>query len=586
MRRLKWIVIAWVIFSLAIGPGALAQDSDTPLGFPTEHKEFLSGAAQDLLFGPEAAAPAPLAAVAAPVARTSTLLASSSAVGPNIRVNAPQQSFPNGLLGRSETTIAASADGMQLVAGWNDAQGFCGAPFGSACTPQSPPGLSGYAYSTDGGLTWTDGGGPDPFGGVLSRGDPWLDRGGRDGKTFFYANLAVDAATGASLGLGVWRGRFTGNSFAWTDVKVIDSPRNAITPDADFYDKEAIAVDSKGNGYVSLTNFQELCGLPQFGFGQIEVWRTHDGGDTWQGPAIAGPEAPDSVADCGFSGTLQQSSHVAIGPGGEVYVTWQYGPFFAADGTTSTNAAIYFARSLNGGVTFEKPVKLADINSMRQNPPVGYNRSRINDHPRIAAVQSGWHRGGLYVVFYSAVAPVGSAPQVACPPGQSGPCFGQNLVSSQAYISWSNNRGKTWSAPVPVAPPVPPSGVKRLWPVVSLYQSRDVNVTYYEISETQLTADPADIECSRTVDGGRRVGTQTSIVDVYVVTSRDGALTFSPPVKVTTASTNWCPALSNIRPNFGDYIDARNVGAKVLTVWADARVTGTAVDTYFAAVQP
>ena len=36
------------------------------------------------------------------------------------------------------------------------------------------------------------GGAPDParFGNVFTRGDPWMDRGGYDQDTFFYANLS------------------------------------------------------------------------------------------------------------------------------------------------------------------------------------------------------------------------------------------------------------------------------------------------------------------------------------------------------------------------------------------------------------
>ena len=128
-------------------------------------------------------------------------------VGPNAAANGPQAFFPNGLVGRSETTIAGTDDGQLLIAGWNDAQGFCGAPFGNPCPQQVPHGLSGYGFSVDGGLTWIDGGGPDVFNNILSRGDPWLDRGGFDGQTFFYANLAIDAPTGASLGVSVHRGR-------------------------------------------------------------------------------------------------------------------------------------------------------------------------------------------------------------------------------------------------------------------------------------------------------------------------------------------------------------------------------------------
>ena len=79
-------------------------------------------------------------------------------VGPNRQVNAVQQGFPNGLFGRSETTVAATTDGQFLAFGFNNAQGFCGPPFGGACTPPALPGLSGFGYSSDGGVTYVDGG--------------------------------------------------------------------------------------------------------------------------------------------------------------------------------------------------------------------------------------------------------------------------------------------------------------------------------------------------------------------------------------------------------------------------------------------
>jgi hypothetical protein len=101
-------------------------------------------------------------------------------VGPNRQVNAVQQGFPEGLFGRSETTIAATTDGQFLAFGWNDAQGFCGPPFGVACTPPALPGLSGFGYSTDGGATYIDGGAPPVINHAFTRGDPWLDIGGFD----------------------------------------------------------------------------------------------------------------------------------------------------------------------------------------------------------------------------------------------------------------------------------------------------------------------------------------------------------------------------------------------------------------------
>ncbi len=491
-------------------------------------------------------------------------------VGPNTQVNAPQQPFPNGLIGRSETTIAASDDGQLLVSGFNDAQGFCGAPFGVACTPQTPfNGLSGFSFSSDGGSTWTDGGAPFIQNHIFTRGDPWMDRGGFDDTTFYYANLAVRDDSGASLGVSVHRGHFGSGSFAWEDVTSFNTPN----PN-DFYDKEAIATakDGSGAGYVSVTNFIGLCGQPAFGFGQIEVWRTHDAGATWQGPVIASPDDtfitdPTNPA-CGSTGVLQQSSVPAIGPNGEVYVVWQFGPTFS--GGTSTNANIDFARSLDGGVTFSTPVSVAAINSFRQDSPVGYNRDRMNDHPRIAVATTGPNKGRIYVAFYSAVAPVTAAPITACPAPNIGSfCRAQRLTSSQVFVTHSDDRGTTWSTPVGVVPAPPATGIKRWWPVVTVEPGGVVDVVYYESNETSTAANPV---CNVSVGGGlRRRGPANSLVDTFWARSIDGGATFGAPIQVTTATSNWCTTASNIRPNFGDYIGSAAGGNRALPVWADGR---------------
>ena len=508
-------------------------------------------------------------------------------IGSNVIVNAPQSGPPAGLVGRSETTL--TIQGQNIVAGWNDAQGFCGPPIGFPCAPQSPAGLSGYGYSTDGGQTWTDGGGPDPFGGVLSRGDPWMDNNG--GGTFYYANLVVDQATGADLGVGVWRGGFNGSSFSWSNVKTFDSANNAADPGADLYDKEALASGqnkNKNDAYVTVTNFQSQntikpggCGTGQakFGFGQIEVWRTHDAGNTWQGPAIAGAEAADSVASCGDLGTLQQSSDPAVGPNGELYVVWQYGPTFNAASQSSADADIDFARSLDGGKTFSAPSKVADVNSMRANPPIGYNRPRNNDLPRIEVAQTGKSKGRIYVTYYSSAQPVPSA---------TNPSSAQVLANVQTFLKYSDDGGATWSSPVQVGGSLPsplPTGVgaiKRWWPDVSISPGGEVHVVYLEEQATHLLDNPATIECVRSLDGGTsgtRVGTYSSLVDTWWTYSKDGGASFSMPLKLSSGTSLWCTpfgnVLSNIVPNMGDYIDAQaGPGLKIYGLWTDGRDAG------------
>ncbi len=520
-------------------------------------------------------------------------------VSTNVQVNDPQSFFPAGLVGRSETSIVTSQGGQRMVAGWNDADGFCGFPFGSPCPAPATPGLSGFAFSSDGGKTWTDGGAPPLFSNIFTVGDPWLDRGGFDKNTFYYSNIGVDLNT-FGFGISIHRGHFSGSgTFAWEDVRFIPPLVTAGPGGGDFLDKEAIATAKDGSGIVvmSLTNFLDLAApgngaiCPAFspiGFGEIQVFRSTDSGNTYSGPIIVGPDLTNILLDPNCTiGTSQQSSSPAFGPNGEVYVVWERGPFFdfSGPGIVSPFADIVVAASLDSGASFGAPISVATVNHMRGAPPVGYNRNRINNHPRIAVAQNGKHKGRVYVVFSSMVAPVSGIPvTIPCPADvpNDRPCVAQNLTSSQAFLSFSDDQGATWSTtPVPIAPAVPATGLKRLWPTVSVEPGGTVDVVYYEAVEVQQTADPTDTECNRTAQGFvRRAGLVASLVDTYWVRSGNGGATFNSPVRVSDVTTDWCQVVSNIIPNMGDYIFSVSKGNHVFPVWADGR--NGIPDTFFA----
>jgi hypothetical protein len=500
--------------------------------------------------------------------------------GPNVQVNAPQQAFPNDLPSRSTTTLAASEDGQNLLAGWDDFQGFCGAPVNRPCTPQNPPGLSGFAFSTDGGTTWTDGGSPYPIGVSYTAGHPWVDRGGEEGDELFYftSRMRATAAGTNSTGIGIHRGRFGAGTFAWEDAQIINSSHPG-----DFYSRESIAAAKDGSGaaYIVLSNIDALCGVTAGGYGQIEVWRTHDRGATWQGPVVVSPDtgSPNDPADplCGATGTQQVAPVVSIGPDGEVYLVWQYGPFFNLSGNSNTSY-LAFSRSLDGGVTFSAPQLLTQINNMRDNPPVGYAKNRMNDQPRITAATTGSHRGRIYMTFYQAVTPV------------SGLAAAQSAVSSQIYVMTSDDQGQTWSAPNAIAPPVPPTGIKRFWPTAAVRPGGDLDVIYMESRETQVTPNPTDIECDVQFAGAatnRRKGPLSSLVDTYWVQSRDGGATFSAPVRVSEVTSNWCHVqstfISGLYSNLGDYLGIATGGNRTFLVWPDGR-NGVS-DVFFATVE-
>lgn len=505
-------------------------------------------------------------------------------VSPNEQLNDPQKAFPDDLPSRNSTTLATTDDGNRLLAAWDDFQGFCGAPNNLACPPQDPPGITGFAFSTDGGNTWTDGGSPPPMGTstlIYTAGHPWVDRGNND-VFYLTSRMRTINSPADTSGIGIYRGHFGAHTYVWDDSTLINSPANIPTGGHDLYSREAIAAAKDGSkaAYVVLSNIKEVCHVSLGGYGQIELWRTHDGGVTWLGPVVvaADDHSPNDENDpnCGATGKQQVAPAVAVGPGGQVYTVWQHGPFLDEVNNASPGVSLGFARSHDGGATFSTPVDIVDFNSNRADPPVGYAKNRMNDQPRITVASTGRHRGRIYVTFYSPVAPVLGAATV------------QNAVSIQSYLMYSDNQGTTWSTPTAIAPAVPATGVKRIWPTATVRPGGDVDIVYLESHEVQTTADPADIECSVAIGGGLfRKGPLSSLVDTYWVQSHDGGVTFSAPLRVSTQTGNWCKAdytfEGGLFSNFGDYIGVTSSGNRTYTAWPDGR--NNVSDVFFATIK-
>lgn len=514
--------------------------------FPESHKQMLGASSYRVLFGLNAGnvEPGPHS--------SDTGTGRPPRVGPNTQVNDPQTPFPDGLLGRSETTIAASGNGNFLVAGWNDADGFCGPPFNAPCTPPPVPGLSGYAYSSDGGQTWTDGGTPfvvsTPGGDKLTRGDPALDVGGYGNATFYYANIAVDTTSGSPGigGLTVHAGSFSDQNFNWHSGTFIQSP-NAPN---DFLDKEFIAADMRGNSdnvYVSVTNFKEVAGIPFFGFGQIEVYYSTDGAATFNRSIVQ----PDETISVPLNeGIVNQGSEPDVGPDGTVYVAWERGflsPFFG-QAAAGVYPQIVAAASSDNGATWTPRVLVSDICSGALFPPAGYNRGNHNDFPRIAVAQSGPYPGRIYVVYQDCRVANG---------GTQAETGGFGHPDTDIYLSYSDD-GTTWSAPTLVAGGG--DGKIQFWPTVSVQPGGNVDITYYESEETGVT----------------------SLVDLYWAQSIDGGATFEAPVRVSEVTTDWGATATNIIPNFGDYNTAVSAGNRLFATWADGR--NGVPDTFFSKI--
>ena len=599
IAKLSILLFTTLVLGSAYSPHYVTGTSFS--NFPQQHEDFLGAASYEAVFDDFLGASDPMG----PPGPRPVL------VGPNIRVNDPQAFVSTNLLGRSETTVAVGEDNNNLVAGWNDAVGFLRPPFTVVGPAPGIPGLSGYGFSSDGGATWTDGDAPTLFpateafpalgssfsGDVVTRGDPWLtvSHGDNGVDTFLYANLAVfkqrDSGNNiVDAGVSVHRGTFTGSSFTWNDLRLLSAPNAPF----DFYDKEAIIARS-GVVIVSVTNFIGISApgtnpsTCQFagGFGQIEVWRSTDGGNTFQGPVVAQPDETNITADpnC-LTGVLNQGSDPAIGKGGNVFVAWTRGPTFLNGSiVTPVSEQIRGASSANFGKTFSSPVLIRTIVPGRQNPPVGYNRPRYNDFPRDAIDRA---TGRIFVTFQDATIAgnngIGGSGTICLPagglPSPGPPCpAGQRRVKvgggadTDIYLTHSDDNGATWSTPLLITPTGGDNKIQ-FWPVVTVGPQGDVNVVYYESQEMQVTANPTDIECSIGIGGGQtRRSLLSSIVDTWIARSTDNGLSFQAPVKISTVSSNWCRVASNIRPNFGDYIGAATVGPLTHAVWADDRNT-------------
>ena len=515
-----------------------------------------------------------------------------AAVGPNIQMNGPQTPMPDGRLGRPAEAIVGDAEGKVLVAAWETVHGTCGGSFGGKCTPPKTPGVTAAGYSTDGGKTWVDLGAPFLGGNVMTSGRPWLDRGGKDNQTYFLASRAADVEAEAPApggmetpggsnqeGLLLYRGRFQDGKLTWTDQHLFQPDRPL-----DLLRSPSILAAKDGSGRVWLAHATLLgvCGRRGGSGGQISVRRSLDEGKTWEKPVLVSPDEFKETADpkpddmsCGNKGAIQILPSLALGPKDEVYVTWQHGPdLLNLDPLELGHTTkIGFARSLDGGKTFGPPQALATVNSMRENSPVAYSKSTMNDIPRIAVATGGPHKGRVYVAYTSAAAPAAAIE------------IDQLLVSSQVFLVHSDDQGATWSQPVPLASDVPPKRLKRFWPTLAVRDDGTVDVIYMESLERQITPDPGDIECNiMMVVDETRAGRASSLIDVWWVQSGDGGATFGPPVRVTSETTNWCKVKYDYQTtqfaNFGDVLGIYTTGKKTFVVWPDGR--NGIPDAYFA----
>ena len=318
-------------------------------------------------------------------------------------VNHPVSNRSGDLLaGSTQAEVSIAALGDRLVAVWNDAEG-------------GATGTLGFGWSSDGGATWIDGGGM-PASADVKRwvSDPVVTVNERTG-VFYAAGMAITPA--ARSAIGVMRGRFEGGALQWAP------PVAARAVHDTFPDKPWIVADStSGNLYLTYTAFFRV-GNAQVD--QIEFQRCQDDNRTWEPPRTL-----SSPHDFG----LVQGSRPAVGPAGELYVTW-----LAVDTTLAGNGLdwLRFRASPDRGSSFEREESVAGIYSNFASGAPGFNRGNGLVFPGMAVDRSrGPYRGRAYVTWNEGVDFFHDAP------GDSNPRF-EREPNGDAPAATGFNLGET-----------------------------------------------------------------------------------------------------------------------------------------------
>ncbi|HYM80774.1 MAG TPA: T9SS type A sorting domain-containing protein [Candidatus Limnocylindria bacterium] len=273
--------------------------------------------------------------------------------------------------GITQSEAAVGARGPSILVAWNDGEGLRSGTDGI-----------GYAYSSDGGVSWHDAGAPPLAGGVAR----WLSDqviAVDEKRGDFYLGALV-LTNQLRNGIAVVKGRFVAGALQWEAPVVPRSPPDTLP------DKPWLAADSSsGSIYLSSTTFSGQAGDYS---NHIELQISRDGNQTWTTPIRLSTPVDNGRV---------QGSRPAVGPDGELRVVWR-----AVD-TTQAGGGRDFLRmrsSLDGGLSFTPEVNVVGYFPNFLSGAPGFNRGFGPDFPAIAIDRSGGpHRGRMYVMWNESI---------------------------------------------------------------------------------------------------------------------------------------------------------------------------------------
>lgn len=480
---------------------------------------------------------------------------------PNVNAgNLAEDIAPSGVraFGQSETSIAAA--GPYVVEAWNDATGFY-APCGS---PNNKEELTGFAFSNDGGNTFTDLGGLPNLNCATSKteGDPSIEVYQVGGNTYFYISSifipfnvpqnAISVTACQVIGTGSTATLSCGQPIvAGISSDCISSSGGIV---CSFLDKDFMSVDAaRGKLHVSYTEFgfttADGAGQIDLAVCDLTVNPANPTCSNGSGFSFSSPTAVPTylvVSPNNSNFCEQEGAYPALDPAsGDVYVAFEsnwatnlngFGPCAV---TPTQEVLVHVPGSCFTSTSPSPclpPFSEATVNiaSTVATLVPGYNRFPSNDFPRIAVSDTA---GVVSIVWNDArTNPLGDILMQSFSLG--------SLTAVQSTPVKLNNDG---------------TSALHFLPAVRCADSNGrLSVSWYD----------------------RRLNPSSALTDVFAALGVDPRTTSTPSnSRVTDVSSNWLAVSSDIVPNFGDYTDnyvVRGTGKHASNIfyfaWSDGRL--------------
>ncbi len=326
-----------------------------------------------------------------------------------------------------------------------------------------------------------------------------------------------------------------------------------------------VAFDSAGRAYLAVIPVAQ--GNTSLG---IELSRSDDGGRSWSPPvriskatdrddklALGVDDGPDSryrdrihVAwkwpsggifysfseDRGAHFTRPRLIEVARASGLDLAVTSDGEVYLAA--SDGVDRVMRVMRSPDGGASFLPSVAVALVRAQWYTSQPSHCRRQSLVHASITVDRSnGPHRGMVYLTWadYAAGTYAGSCPD-ACNPTTS--------CDTEVYVTRSSDDGRTWS--LPTSFPDPQRGRDR----------------YFQWSRVDPSTGALYVAYKESGIAEHRIET-----DVFLSRSTDGGLTWSPALRLSSASSD----ASGSSFQYGDYQGLAVAQGEVFAAWSDYR---------------